>query len=160
MSCLTVNTQVNKQVVNIRNQNEVEAKHELPTSTTAKVHYPDLNSNEKLTDVVLNILLNKYEDNNKMIELTAEELKKVIKIICNCDEVLIECEDPSADDITCCGSSAREIVYKANVKKILLKYNDRTCLEDFKMHYAELKIVTEDYKINITSVINCTPKQV
>ena len=48
--------------------------------------------------------------------------------------------------------------YKAAVKKILLKYNNRTQLEDFKMHYNELKIITDDYKINISTVTNCTPK--
>jgi hypothetical protein len=80
-------------------------------------------------------------------------LKEVIKTVCNCDEVLIECDDPSADNVSCCGpSSAADVIYKAAVKKILLKYNGRTCLEDFKMHYAELKIITDDYKININTV--------
>lgn len=158
MSCLTVNTQVNKQVVNIRNQNDIEVKHEIPIAAPVEVHYPDLASNEKLTDVVLKIILKQVADNNKMIELTTDELKEVIKTVCNCDEVLIECDDPSADAVSCCGPSAREIVYKANVKKILLKYNNRTQLEDFKMHYNELKIITEDYKINIAEVVNCTPK--
>lgn len=158
MSCLTVNTQVNKQVVNIRNQNDIEVKHETPPTIPTEVHYPDLTSNEKLSDVVLKIILKQVADNNKMIELTTDELKEVIKTICRCDEVLIECDDPSPDTVSCCGPSSREIVYKANVKKILLKYNDKLCLEDFKMHYAELKIITDDYKININEVTNCLPK--
>lgn len=153
MSCLTVNTQVNKQVVKIHNQNDLEVKHEVQTIEPIPVHYPDLASNEKLSDVVLKIILKQVEDNNKMIELTVDELKEVIKTVCNCDEVLIDCDDPSADAVTCCGSSSIEIIYKADVKKILLKYNNRTQLEDFKMHYNELKIITEDYKININEVI-------
>lgn len=148
MSCLTVNTQVNKQVVNIRNHNDIEVKHEAPVP----VHYPDLSSNEKLTDAVLKIILKQVTDSKKLIELTADELKEVIKIVCNCDEVLVECDDPSADAVSCCRMSARDVIYKANVRRILLKYNGKTCLEDFKMHYAELKIITDDYKINIESV--------
>lgn len=150
MSCLTVNTQVNKQVVNIRNHNDIEVKHEAPDPVP--VHYPDLASNEKLTDAVLKIILKQVADSNKMIELTADELKEVIKIVCNCDEVLVECDDPSADAVSCCRMSARDGIYKANVRRILLKYSGKTCLEDFKMHYAELKIITEDYKINIDIV--------
>lgn len=158
MSCLSVNTQFNKQVIKIHNQNDLEVKHEAPVATPAEVHYPDLASNEKLSDVVLKIILKQVEDNNKMIELTVDELKEVIKTICKCDEVFIDYDDPSADAVTCCGSSSIEIVYKANVKKILLKYNNRTQLEDFKMHYNELKIITEDYKINIDEVVKYTLK--
>lgn len=158
MSCLTVNTQVNKQVVKIHNQNDIEVKHEMQTPEPVEVHYPDLTSNEKLTDVVLKIILKQVEDNNKMIELTTDELKEVIKTVCNCDEVIIECDEPSADAVSCCGPSAIEIVYNTAVKKILLKYNNRTQLEDFKMHYNELKIITDDYKININTVTNCILK--
>lgn len=157
MSCLTVNTQVNKQVVNIRNQNDLEVKHEIPIAAPTEVHYPDITSNERLSDVVLKIILKQVSDNNKMIELTTDELKEVIKTVCNCDEVLIECDDPSVDAVSCCGPSAKEVVYTAAVKKILLKFNDRVQLEDFKMHYEALKIITEEYKININSVTNCTP---
>lgn len=152
MSCLTVNTQVNKQVVNIRNHNDIEVKHEIQAPEPVPVHYPDLASNEKLTDAVLKIILKQVADSNKMIELTADELKEVIKIVCNCDEVLVECDDPSPDSVSCCRMSASDSAYKANVRRILLKYSGKTCLEDFKMHYAELKIITEDYKINIDSV--------
>lgn len=162
MSCLTVNTQVNKQVVNIhnqnQNQNDMEVKHETPPTPPAEVHYPDLASNDKLSDIVLRIVLKQVTDSNKTIELTADELKEVIKTVCNCNEVLIECDDPSVDAVSCCGSSTNEVVYKSNVNKILLKYNERSCLEDFKMHYNELKIVTEDYKININTVINTPSK--
>ncbi len=158
MSCLTVNTQVNKQVVNIHNRNDLEVKHEMQTPEPVSVHYPDIVSNEKLSDVVLKIMLKQVKDNNKMIELTADELKEVIKAVCNCDEVIIECDDPSADAVTCCGSSSIEIIYKADVKKILLKYNNRTQLENFKMHYNELKIITEDYNININEVTKYTLK--
>lgn len=154
MSCLTVNTQVNKQVVKIHNQNDIEVKHEAPV----EVHYPDLAANEKLSDVVLKIILKQVEDNNKMIELTVDELKEVIKTVCKCDEVFIDYDEPAADAVTCCGSSAIEVVYKADVKKILLKYNNKPQLEDFKMHYNELKIITEDYKININEVTNFTLK--
>lgn len=159
MSCLTVNTQVNKQVVNIQNhnqnQNDMDVKHEIPTAPITEVHYPDLDANEKLTDVVLKIMLKQVADSNKMIELTEEELMQVIKIICNCSEVLIEFDDPYVD-VTCCGVSTKDIIYKANVRKILLKYDGRACLEDFKMHYNEVKIITEDYKINIDVVTNCS----
>lgn len=158
MSCLSVNTQINKQVVKIHNQNDIEVKHEVPIVTPTEVHYPDLASNEKLSNVVLKIILKQVKDNGKMIELTEDELKEVIKTVCKCDEVLIDCDDPSADAVTCCGSSSIEIVYKADVKKILLKYNHKPQLEDFKMHYNELKIITEDYKININEVTKYTLK--
>lgn len=142
MSCLTVNTQVNKQVVKIHNQNEPEVKREVP------VHYPDLVANEKLSDVVLKIMLKQVANSDKMIELTVDELKEVIKTVCKCDEVLIECGD-ALDAVTCCEPHPKNIV---TVKKILLKYNHKPQLEDFKMHYNELKIITEDYRININEV--------
>lgn len=144
MSCLTVNTQVNKQVVKIHNQNEIEVKREVPT----EVHYPDLAANEKLSDVVLKIMLKQVANSDKMIDLTVDELKEVIKTVCKCDEVLIEYGDP-LDAVTCCGPHPINII---TVKKILLKYNHKPQLEDFKMHYNELKIITEDYRININEV--------
>ena len=159
MSCLTVNTQVNRQVVNIHNDVKQDIKQEeaIANPYEPTIHYPDLSSNAKLSDVVLKIVMKSLESNNKTLTLTLDELKEVIKTICQCNEVLIECDDPNADAVSCCGAS-KDIVYKCNVKKILLKYNDKTCLEDFKMHYNELKIITEDYKININEVVNCIDK--
>ena len=136
MSCLTVNTQVNRQVVNIKNEANITNPYEASPASSPEptVKYPDLTSNQKLTDVVLKIVMKNLESNNKMLMLTTDELKEVIKTICQCDEVLIECDDPTQHDIGCCGIGADEVVYRCNVKKILLKYNSRTQLEDFKMH--------------------------
>lgn len=148
MSCLTVNTQVNKQVVKIHNQNEIEVKREVPVVPPTEVHYPDLAANEKLSDIVLKIMLKQVANSDKMIELTVDELKEVIKTVCKCDEVLIECDDP-LDSVTCCEPRPTNIV---TIKKVLLKYNNKAQLEDFKMHYNALKIITEDYRININEV--------
>ena len=163
MSCLTVNTQVTKNVVtpvikveNIVNRDVKEDVKEVK-NTDATVHYPDTNPydalrNEDVSNLILSFILNDLETNNGIILLSIDEMKKVLKVLCHCDDVIIDVASPEID-VSCCSSSLRkQFVDQLEVKRILLQYNDRDCLEDFKMHYNEIKILTEDYKVDIDHV--------
>ena len=165
MSCLTVNTQVTRNVCNpvikieSSASSNVDSKKDDSTSASSSypVHYPDLNDDNSVNNLILQFILNDLEDKNGIILLSIDEMKKVLKVLCHCDDVIIEAVPPTDDEVSCCGIT-KEIVYEAVVKKILLKYNDRACLEDFKMHYNELKILTESYKVDIEHVKNSISK--
>ena len=167
MSCLTVNTQVTKNVVtpvikveNIVNRDVKEDdKDGVSRDVDATVHYPDTNPydalrNEDVSKLILSFILNDLDVNNGIILLSIDEMKKVLKVLCHCDDVIIDVASPEID-VSCCSSSLRkQFVDRLEVKKILLQYNDRDCLEDFKMHYNEIKILTESYKVDIDHVKN------
>lgn len=166
MSCLTVNTQVTKNVVtpvikveNIVNRDaKIDAKDDVKNVDTT-VHYPDTNPyealrNEDVSNLILSFILNDLEVNDGIILLSIDEMKKVLKVLCHCDDVIIDVATPEID-VSCCSSSLRkQMIDQLEVKRILLQYNDKDCLEDFKMHYNEIKILTESYKVDIDHVKN------
>lgn len=172
MSCLTVNTQVTKNVVtpvikveNIVNRDaKIDAKDDV--NRDVKVQYSEENpyanvkddakidQHEDVSNLILSFILNDLEVNDGIILLSIDEMKKVLKTLCHCDDVIIDVATPEID-VSCCSSSLRnQFVDRLEVKRILLQYNDRDCLEDFKMHYNEIKILTESYKVDIDHVKN------
>lgn len=169
MSCLTVNTQVTKNVVTpvIKVENIVsrDAKEDAKDGVSrdvknvdTTVHYPDTNPydalrSDDISNLILSFILNDLETNDGIILLSIDEMKKVLKTLCHCDDVIIDVSTPEID-VSCCSSSCNQIIDQLEVKRILLQYNDRDCLEDFKMHYNEIKILTESYKVDIDHVKN------
>lgn len=165
MSCLTVNTQVTKNVVtpvikveNIVSRDVKEDAKEVK-NTDATVHYPDTNPyealrNEDVSNLILSFILNDLDVNDGIILLSIDEMKKVLKTLCHCDDVIIDVATPEIDVKCCLASYHNQIIDQLEVKRILLQYNDRDCLEDFKMHYNEIKILTESYKVDIDHVKN------
>lgn len=171
MSCLTVNTQVTKNVVTpvIKVENIVnnDAKEDAKDGVNrdVKVQYSEeilanvkddvkIDQHEDVSNLILSFILNDLETNNGIILLSIDEMKKVLKTLCHCDDVIIDVATPEID-VSCCSSSLRnQIIDQLEVKRILLQYNDRDCLEDFKMHYNEIKILTESYKVDIDHVKN------
>lgn len=173
MSCFTVNTQVTKNVVTpvIKVVNDVKSDAKIDAKDDAKedvkVQYSEENpyanvkddvkieKNDDVSNLILSFILNDLETNNGIILLSIDELKKVLKVLCHCDDVIIEVVPPSEKDVSCClASSDYALMHELVVKKILLKYNDKECLENFKMHYNEIKILTESYKVDIGHVKN------
>ena len=176
MSCFTVNTQVTKNVVTpvikveniVKNDAKSDCKND--AKSDVKVQYSEENpyakvkddvkddvkidSNDNVSNLILQFILNDLEINNGIILLSIDELKKVLKVLCHCDDVIIDVDTPEID-VSCCSlSSRKQIIDQLEVKRILLQYNDRDCLEDFKMHYNEIKILTESYKVDIDHVKN------
>ena len=160
MSCFTVNTQVTKNVVTpvIRVENIVNKQD----NSDIKVQYDakddvkdDVKAcDETVSNMILGFILKDLENHDGYILLSIDEMKKVLKTLCKCDDVIIDIVLPEVD-VSCCSSSSRkQMLDQLEVKKILLQYNDRDCLEDFKMHYNEIKILTEDYKVDIDHVKN------
>lgn len=173
MSCFTVNTQVTKNVVTpvikVENIVKSDAKNDAKSDANSdvKVQYSEENpyanvkddakidSNEDVSNLILQFILNDLETNNGIILLSIDELKKVLKVLCHCDDVIIEVVPPNEKDVSCCSSTFDyDLMHELVVKKILLKYNDKECLENFKMHYNEIKILTESYKVDIGHVKN------
>lgn len=176
MSCFTVNTQVTKNVVTpvikVENIVKSDAKSDDKDGVKedVKVQYSEENpyanvkddaetkieqSDQNVSNLILQFILNDLETNNGIILLSIDELKKVLKVLCHCDDVIIEVVPPNEKDVSCCCSSSDdELMHELVVKKILLKYNDKECLENFKMHYNEIKILTESYKVDIGHVKN------
>lgn len=165
MSCLTVNTQVTKNVVTpvIKVENNVNRDAKIDD---VKVQYSEENpyanvkddakieQHDDVSNLILSFILNDLETNNGIILLSIDEMKKVLKTLCHCDDVIIDVATPEID-VSCCSSSLRnQIIDQLEVKRILLQYNNRDCLEDFKMHYNEIKILTESYKVDIDHVKN------
>ena len=185
MSCLTVNTQVTKNVVtpvikvenivksDCKSDAKIDAKSDVNNGvgSDVKVQYSEENpyakvkddvkddakieKNDNVSNLILQFILNDLETNNGIILLSIDELKKVLKVLCHCDDVIIEVVPPNEKDISCCSSTFDDaLMNELVVKKILLKYNDKECLENFKMHYNEIKILTESYKVDIGHVKN------
>lgn len=184
MSCFTVNTQVTKNVVtpvikvenivksdcksDCKSDAKVDAKSD--AKEDVKVQYSEANpyanvkdddetkieqSDQNVSNLILSFILNDLETNNGIILLSIDELKKVLKVLCHCDDVIIEVVPPNEKDVSCCSSTFdSSLMHELVVKKILLKYNDKECLENFKMHYNEIKILTESYKVDIGHVKN------
>lgn len=168
MSCLTVNTQVTKNVVTpvIKVENIVNRDAKDDVKDDVKVQYSEENpyanvkedakidQHEDVSNLILSFILNDLETNNGIILLSIDEMKKVLKVLCKCDDVIIDVATPEID-VSCCFSSLHnQIIDQLEVKRILLQYNNRDCLEDFKMHYNEIKILTESYKVDIDHVKN------
>ena len=161
MSCLTVNTQVTKNVVtpvikveNIVNR-DVDAKDDVKVQYSEENPYANdakIDQHEDVSNLILSFILNDLDVNNGIILLSIDEMKKVLKVLCHCDDVIIDVATPEID-VSCCSSSL-QIIDQLEVKRILLQYNDKDCLEDFKMHYNEIKILTESYKVDIDHVKN------
>ena len=181
MSCFTVNTQVTKNVVTpvIKVENIVKSDCKSDCKSDAKsdakvddnkdvkVQYSEENpytdvkddakidAKDDVSNLILQFILNDLEINNGIILLSIDELKKVLKVLCHCDDVIIEVVPPNEKDVSCCSSTFDDaLMHELVVKKILLKYNDKECLENFKMHYNEIKILTESYKVDIGHVKN------
>ena len=162
MSCFTVNTQVTKNVVTpvIKVENIVNKQD----NSDIKVQYDakdDVNQNatqskrsDDVSNLILEFILKDLENHDGYILLSIDEMKKVLKTLCKCDDVIIDVVLPEADVSCCSSSSCKQMLDQLEVKKILLQYNDRDCLEDFKMHYNEIKLLTEDYKVDIDHVKN------
>lgn len=104
---------------------------------------------ETVSNLILEFILKDLENHNGYILLSIDELKKVLKVLCKCDDVIIDVEPLT--EIKCCLCDY-DTSGMLSVKKILLKYNNKDCLENFKMHYNEIKILTEAYKVDITHV--------
>ena len=156
MSCFTVNTQVTKNVVTpvIKVENIVNKQD----AKDAEVHYgakQDVRDDVKsccdntVSNLILEFILKDLESHDGYILLSIDELKKVLKVLCKCDDVIIDTE-PIAETKCClCDYDCSGML---SVKKILLKYDNKDCLENFKMHYNEIKILTEAYKVDISHV--------
>jgi hypothetical protein len=151
--------------ININNNNN----NNNDTQEDVKVQYSDANpyasikddakddakidANDNVSNLILQFILNDLEVNNGIILLSIDELKKVLKVLCHCDDVIIEVVPPNEKDVSCCSYISDDaLMYVLEVKKILLKYNDKECLENFKMHYNEIKILKESYKVDIGHV--------
>lgn len=143
--------------ININNNNDNDMQKDV------KVQYSDANpyanvkddANDNVSNLILQFILNDLEINDGIILLSIDELKKVLKVLCHCDDVIIEVVQPNEKDVSCCSYISDDPLMDALVvKKILLKYNDKECLENFKMHYNEIKILTESYKVDIGHVKN------
>lgn len=151
MSCFTVNTQVTKNVVTpvIKVENIVNKQND---SGDVKVQYDkqDVKAcDETVSNLILEFILKDLENHDGYILLSIDELKKVLKVLCKCDDVIIDVEPLSETKCCLCDYDTGGML---SVKKILLKYNNKDCLENFKMHYNEIKILTEAYKVDISHV--------
>ena len=159
MSCFTVNTQVTKNVVQpvIKVENIVNKEND---RGDVKVQYgstschDDVKEDVKAFDntvsnLILDFILKDLENHDGYILLSIDELKKVLKVLCKCDDVIIDVEPLSETKCCLCDYDTSGML---SVKKILLKYNNKDCLENFKMHYNEIKILTEAYKVDISHV--------
>lgn len=156
MSCFTVNTQVTKNVVTpvIKVENIVNKQDD----KDIKVQYDardDVREDVKsccdntVSNLILEFILKDLENHDGYILLSIDELKKVLKVLCKCDDVIIDVEPLTETKCCLCDYDASGML---SVKKILLKYNNKDCLENFKMHYNEIKILTEAYKVDISHV--------
>lgn len=147
--------------ININNNNDNDMQKDI------KVQYSDANpyasvkddakidANDNVSNLILQFILNDLKINDGIILLSIDELKKVLKVLCHCDDVIIEVVPPNEKDVSCCSYISDDaLMHTLVVKKILLKYNDKECLENFKMHYNEIKILTESYKVDIGHVKN------
>ena len=160
MSCFTVNTQVTKNVVtpvikvenivNKQDNSDVKVRYDAKDDVKDDVKACD----ETVSNLILGFILKDLENHDGYILLSIDEMKKVLKTLCKCDDVIIDIVLPEVD-VSCCSPSLHnQMLDQLEVKKILLQYNNRDCLEDFKMHYNEIKILTEDYKVDIDHVKN------
>lgn len=104
---------------------------------------------ETVSNLILEFILKDLENHDGYILLSIDELKKVLKVLCKCDDVIIDVEPLTETKCCLCDYDTSGML---SVKKILLKYNNKDCLENFKMHYNEIKILTEAYKVDITHV--------
>ena len=104
---------------------------------------------ETVSNLILEFILKDLENHDGYILLSIDELKKVLKVLCKCDDVIIDVEPLSETKCCLCDYDTGGML---SVKKILLKYNNKDCLENFKMHYNEIKILTEAYKVDISHV--------
>ena len=162
MSCFTVNTQVTKNVVtpviNVENiinkQNNSDIKVQYDAKDDVNQNATQSKRSDDVSNMILEFILKDLENHDGFILLSIDEMKKVLKTLCKCDDVIIDIATPETD-VSCCSSSLHnQIIDQLEVKKILLQYNDRDCLEDFKMHYNEIKTLTEDYKVDVNHVKN------
>ena len=138
--------------ININNDNNI--------TKDVEVHYDDKQVVDKgvrcgfspdntVSNLILEFILKDLESHDGYILLSIDELKKVLKVLCKCDDVIIDTE-PIAETKCClCDYDCSGML---SVKKILLKYDNKDCLENFKMHYNEIKILTEAYKVDISHV--------
>lgn len=155
MSCFTVNTQVTKNVVTpvIKVENIVNKQD----SKDLEVRYDDRGDvkgdvkacDETVSNLILEFILKDLENHDGYILLSIDELKKVLKVLCKCDDVIVDVEPLTETKCCLCDYDCSGML---SVKKILLKYNNKDCLENFKMHYNEIKILTEAYKVDISHV--------
>ena len=104
---------------------------------------------ETVSNLILEFILKDLENHDGYILLSIDELKKVLKVLCKCDDVIIDTEPLTEAKCCLCDYDTSGML---SVKKILLKYNNKDCLENFKMHYNEIKILTEAYKVDISHV--------
>lgn len=149
---------------NLKNDNKSEISQNVSINISnddvsqkdIKVSYePDAVPNEvirdeSVSDLILQFILKDIENHDGYILLSIDELKKVLKVLCKCDDVIIDVEPIC--EVRCCNFTSYDVSDMLNVKKILIKYNDKECLENFKMHYNEIKILTESYKVDISHV--------
>ena len=162
MSCFTVNTQVTKNVVTpvIKVENIVKKQNDRDDVKDLKVQYgnEDVKQNDihggfspdaTVSNLILEFILKDLENHDGYILLSIDELKKVLKVLCKCDDVIVDVEPLTETKCCLCDYDTDGML---SVKKILLKYNNKDCLENFKMHYNEIKILTEAYKVDISHV--------
>lgn len=102
-----------------------------------------------VSNLILEFILKDLENHDGYILLSIDELKKVLKVLCKCDDVIVDVEPLTETKCCLCDYDTSGML---SVKKILLKYNNKDCLENFKMHYNEIKILTEAYKVDISHV--------
>lgn len=147
--------------INNNNNNDNDTQKDVKVQYSEKNPYTDvkeddkINANDNVSNLILQFILNDLEINDGIILLSIDELKKVLKVLCHCDDVIIEVVPPNEKDVSCCSYISDDVLmHELVVKKILLKYNDKECLENFKMHYNEIKILTEFYKVDIGHVKN------
>ena len=146
-------SEINQNVsININNDNNM--------SKDIKVQYDDkqvvdkgvsggFNPNETVSNLILEFILKDLERHDGYILLSIDELKKVLKVLCKCDDVIIDVEPLTETKCCLCDYDTSGML---SVKKILLKYDNKDCLENFKMHYNEIKILTDAYKVDISHV--------
>ena len=155
MSCFTVNTQVTKNVVTpvIKVENIVnkqDDRGDVKVQYASKDVKDDVKAcDETVSNLILEFILKDLESHDGYILLSIDELKKVLKVLCKCDDVIIDVEPLTETKCCLCDYDNGGML---SVKKILLKYNNKDCLENFKMHYNEIKTLTEAYKVDIAHV--------
>ena len=159
MSCFTVNTQVTKNVVtpvikveNIVNKEDardIKVQYDVKDDVNRNDIHGGFSPDATVSNLILEFILKDLESHDGYILLSIDELKKVLKVLCKCDDVIIDFEPLTETKCCLCDYDTSGML---SVKKILLKYNNKDCLENFKMHYNEIKILTEAYKVDITHV--------
>ena len=143
----------NNQTVNININDKVEEVKQ--TDKNENVKPTEEKQNElKLTEPVrtidfLKLLLEAHLSNpikyNELVICSAERLQELIKVLVDCDEVVIETEDL---EVGCCGKSIES--HLIPVSKIWIRKGDVS--EVFKYKYSNYLQIFEAYKISLKFV--------